>query len=97
MTKYKRFGSISFFLLIVLTAVSADAIAGEKNEINTTWRNVAIKGYDTVAYFTKGEPVKGKKEFETVWKGAKWRFSTAQHKDLFAANPQKYAPQYGGY
>ncbi len=73
------------------------AAAGAKDAINTNWRKVAVKGYDPVAYFTLGEAVKGKKEFEFNWKGAKWWFSTQAHRDLFAANPEKYAPQYGGY
>ena len=58
---------------------------------------VAIKGTDPVAYFTLGEPVKGIKDFEAEWNGAKWRFATAGHRDLFKADPEKYAPQYGGY
>lgn len=89
--------TILLFLLIFCITVPLDAFAGKKSEINTTWGKVAIKGYDTVAYFTMGEPVKGKKDFETTWKGAKWRFATAEHRDLFTADPEKYAPQYGGY
>lgn len=58
---------------------------------------VAIEGYDPVAYFTDGRPVEGKKGFETEWNGATWRFASAEHRDLFAADPGKYAPQYGGY
>jgi YHS domain-containing protein len=58
---------------------------------------VAIEGYDPVAYFTDGRPVEGKKGFETEWNGATWRFVSAEHRDLFAADPGKYAPQYGGY
>ncbi len=65
--------------------------------INKTSDGVAIKGYDPVAYFTDRRPVKGTEEFEYVWMGAKWRFSSAQHRNLFAENPEKYAPRYGGY
>ena len=68
-----------------------------KDPINKNWRGLAIKGYDAVAYFTLGKPVKGKSEFEYKWEGAKWRFSSSEHQNLFAANPEKYAPQYGGY
>ena len=68
-----------------------------KSRINTTWRGVAIKGYDPVAYFTLGKPVKGSDEFELEWMEAKWRFSSNQHLNLFKSDPQKYAPQYGGY
>jgi len=58
---------------------------------------VAVEGADVVAYFTDGKYVKGSKEFSHAWNGAKWQFASAEHRDLFAANPEKYAPQYGGY
>lgn len=58
---------------------------------------VAIRGYDTVAYFTQGKPVEGLDEFSTEWSGATWKFSTQDHLDLFVDNPESYAPQYGGY
>jgi YHS domain-containing protein len=57
----------------------------------------AIRGYDPVAYFTDGKPVEGKPEFSTPYQGAVWRFASAEHRDLFKADPAKYAPQYGGY
>lgn len=59
--------------------------------------DTAINGYDTVAYFTVGKPVKGLDSLATEWMGAKWKFSTQAHLDLFKADPLKYAPQYGGY
>jgi len=58
---------------------------------------IAIRGYDTVAYFTQGKPVKGDKAISTDWNGAMWLFSSQEHKNLFLAQPEKYAPQYGGY
>jgi len=58
---------------------------------------VAIRGYDTVAYFKDSKPVPGKDEFVTEWMGAKWKFASQEHLDLFKADPTKYAPQYGGY
>lgn len=60
-------------------------------------KGFAIKGYDTVAYFTAGKPVKGDKRFSHSYKGATWLFSTQENLDAFKANPEKYAPQYGGY
>ncbi len=57
----------------------------------------AIKGYDTVAYFTEGKPVKGRAEFSTTYMDATWHFSSEQNLQLFITNPEKYAPQYGGY
>ena len=66
-------------------------------EVNKTFFGVAIKGYDTVAYHTEGRAVKGKSEFSHKWNDAKWYFINAANRDLFAADPQRYAPQYGGY
>lgn len=59
--------------------------------------DVAILGYDPVAYFTAGRPVKGDPAFAFEWMGAKWLFASQSHRDLFRADPAKYAPQYGGY
>lgn len=58
---------------------------------------VAIRGYDPVAYFTDSQPVKGKSEFSYDWQGATWQFASAENRDSFSSNPEKYAPQYGGY
>ena len=66
--------------------------------INTGYfGGVAIKGYDPVAYFTEGRAMKGSKEFVYEWLGTPWYFANARHRDLFAADPVKYAPQFGGY
>lgn len=59
--------------------------------------DTAILGYDTVAYFTEGKPAKGQDAFAFEWMGAKWKFASQAHLDLFKASPEKYAPQYGGY
>ena len=58
---------------------------------------VAIKGADPVAYFELGRPVEGKAEHAVRWNGAEWRFANAEHKALFEADPERYAPQYGGF
>jgi YHS domain-containing protein len=57
----------------------------------------AIRGYDPVAYFTQHKPVKGDKQFTVKWQEAEWHFANAENKQAFEANPEKYAPQYGGY
>jgi YHS domain-containing protein len=59
--------------------------------------NKAIRGYDPVAYFTEGKPVQGNDNITYKWNNASWYFSSQQNLDLFKANPEKYAPQYGGY
>ena len=58
---------------------------------------VAIDGYDPVAYFTENRPVKGINEFSYTWNEARWYFSTPEHRDLFAANPEKYTPKRAGF
>jgi YHS domain-containing protein len=58
---------------------------------------VAIKGYDTVAYFTEGKALKGTEDFTFLWHGMTWFFQSKENRDLFAANPGKYAPQYDGW
>ena len=58
---------------------------------------LSISGYDPVAYFTVGKPVRGKAEFEYVWHKMRWRFASAEHRDLFIKDPERYAPQYDGY
>ncbi|MGB5324031.1 MAG: YHS domain-containing (seleno)protein [Pseudomonadales bacterium] len=66
--------------------------------MNTTlFGNLAIEGYDPVAYFQLDQAVKGAQKFEYQWQGATWRFSSEQNRSLFEANPGYYAPQYGGY
>jgi len=60
-------------------------------------QNGAIRGYDPVAYFTQRAPVKGSKEFRHEWRGATWYFASAENRDRFAADPDGYAPRYGGY
>ena len=58
---------------------------------------LSISGYDPVAYFTDGKPVPGKTEFEYLWHKLRWRFANGEHRDLFARDPDRYAPQYDGY
>src|SRR3954462_13582531 len=57
---------------------------------------LALKGFDPVAYFTDAKPMEGVEQYELTWDGQRYRFASAQHRDLFKANPDKYAPQFGG-
>jgi len=59
--------------------------------------NAAVNGYDVVAYFKEGKPIKGNAEFAVNYKGVSWLFSNKANADLFKASPGKYEPQYGGY
>jgi YHS domain-containing protein len=89
----KRYVHILSLILcgIVLYAVSASA--DEFFERN----GVAIGGYDPVAYFDEERPVKGAPEFRAEFQGATFQFASADHRDRFAAKPEEFAPQYGGY
>ncbi|MDM7859206.1 YHS domain-containing (seleno)protein [Alteromonas sp. ASW11-36] len=83
-----------FVLFLIFAAANAHA----DDPIETgTFNNKAIYGYDTVAYFTMGEPVKGSDKYMTTWRGAEWYFSSQEHLDMFTHEPEKFAPQYGGY
>ncbi len=59
--------------------------------------NVAVGGYDPVAYFTDGRPVRGTTEHRVTHQGYEYRFASAEHLAAFRANPSRYLPQYGGY
>jgi hypothetical protein len=58
---------------------------------------LAIMGYDPIAYFTDGKPVLGRPEFEYRWDEHRYRFASAAHRDLFKADPVRYAPQFGNF
>lgn len=57
---------------------------------------LALRGFDPVSYFTAGRACKGSEQFEIDWSGVKWRFQSKQNRDLFVAEPGKYAPRFGG-
>ncbi len=65
--------------------------------ISTNRAGIAINGYDTVAYFDQQKAVKGSKEFACDYQEATWYFSSEENKEKFLANPEKFAPQYGGF
>lgn len=85
-------------LTIIVSLFAVPAAFAEKDPIYTgAWSNLAVEGYDPVAYFEEGKPIKGEKAYRLSYKGAEFRFSSAKNKALFNADPAKYAPQYGGY
>ena len=89
--------SITYGAAVTLL-LGAVAFAGSPVEpINRNGKGIAIKGYDPVAYFKQGAPVKGTPQFAQQWMGATFLFANAENRDLFAASPEKYAPSYGGY
>ncbi len=90
MTMLQRLFTVAMALAIAVS------VSAQKSAIFTTSEG-AIRGYDAVAFFKEGKPVKGDKAFTYSWNNATWLFANKQDLDLFKANPEKYAPQYGGY
>lgn len=66
-------------------------------EYNTLFAGLGAKGYDVVAYFADGKPIPGSDQYTREHGGVIWKFASREHKDLFVQNPQKYAPQFGGF
>lgn len=76
------------FFAVMLLAGAAPALAEPRT---------AIRGYDPVAYFTMEKPVKGDPAFSHVWDGTRYLFANSKHRDMFVADPDRYAPQFTGY
>ncbi len=83
--------------LVAAFAVPGAAFAKTAPVYTSVFGNVAVSGYDSVAYFAQGKPVKGDARFKTTYNGAEFRFANAANLAAFRANPAAYAPQYGGY
>lgn len=77
--------------------IIAPAASAEPPVYTGVFSDTAVQGYDPVAYFTEGEPVKGSKNFSTEYMGATFLFASAANRDAFLSDPAAYAPQYGGY
>ena len=86
--------NLSLPTLAVAALLFATPVLAEKLNADG---GVAVRGTDVVAYFTDGKPVAGSPQFSHRWNGAEWHFASAANRDAFAADPQKYAPQYGGF
>ena len=88
---------LAAFVAAAPVAVIAPTAHAEPAIYTGRFSNTALQGYDPVAYFTDGQPVKGSKEFSTEYNGATFQFASAANRDAFLADPSAYAPQYGGY
>jgi YHS domain-containing protein len=89
----RRFFAVCLPALLVAGVAAADLPISAVN----TQNGLAIKGYDPVSYFDGGKPQPGSTEFATTYKGAVYRFTSAEHRDRFIAMPESFVPQYGGY
>ena len=85
------------FAAIASTALATPAHADQAPVYTGILSRVAVGGYDPVAYFTDGRPVRGTTQFRITHQGYEYRFANAEHLAAFRANPSRYVPQYGGY
>ncbi len=92
----RTFGIAAKGTLLALAAMLSITAAQASVEVNIN-DGAAVHGYDVVAYFTEGRPVRGDGAYTAEHEGATYRFASAGNRDAFVANPAKYAPQYGGY
>ncbi len=79
------------------STVADPCAAQDRADLFFSEEGVAVRGTDVVAYFTQGKPVAGQQEFSHDWQSVTWLFASAEHRDQFAADPEAYAPAYGGY
>ena len=88
-------------LLGIAAAAPVIAFAATRSTAQTARfyneNGIAIDGTDAVAYFTEGRPVAGNAAFTSDWMGVTWQFASDENRAAFAADPEAYAPQYGGY
>jgi YHS domain-containing protein len=87
----------SFLLLAGALAAVAQSSKAPVDPISKSNNGIALRGHDPVGYFTQGKPVKGEASYAHEWMGATWHFATAANRDTFAKDPERYAPQFGGY
>lgn len=82
-------------LTLASLLVGTLSLAGVDTEVDEN--GVILAGHDTVAYFTQNAAVEGKSDFTAVHNGAIYYFASSDNRNIFKANPEKYAPQYGGF
>ncbi|MEJ6403605.1 YHS domain-containing (seleno)protein [Yoonia sp. 2307UL14-13] len=82
---------------IAFAATMATSAFADANHVNITSTDLALRGVDPVSYFTEGEPLDGQVNITSEYNGAVYRFISEETKALFEAEPERYAPQYGGF
>jgi hypothetical protein len=90
-----RFLLVAIFTMLLMAGVTRAQAA--EPVFTGLVKGVAVGGYDPVAYFTEKKPVAGSKDITLEHQGVMWRFASIANRDAFKADPDKYAPQYGGY
>src|SRR5690349_3167282 len=90
------FLSIMFLSTLSLKSFSQEANSLRRQNFNLE-KNLAIQGYDPVAYFKENKPAKGKSEISVSYLGVTYYFSSPENKTAFIKEPTAYEPQYGGW
>jgi YHS domain-containing protein len=88
---------LALISLAVVAAPATHALAKPAPEISAEANRLAAGGYDVTGYFSQGKPVKGNAAHQLQFKGAVWRFASADNLAKFKADPAAFAPQFGGY
>ncbi len=89
LTKTLKLASLAGAIFMSSLSFGAASNVGEND--------VAIHGYDPVAYFNANKPVVGSNQYTATYEGAIYHFSSEENRDLFKSDPEHYAPQFGGY
>jgi YHS domain-containing protein len=84
-------------LILAAAALAFTSLVHAGVETDTNENDVILAGHDAVAYFTEQKPVLGSATYTANYAGAVYRFASAKNRDLFRAQPAKYAPAYGGF
>ena len=85
-------------LMLAGMLLLAGHVSANTSEINLAdSESLAVQGYDVMAYWNDGEAKEGDPDISFEYKGAMWHFASVENRDAFAEEPEKYAPQYGGY
>ena len=82
--------------ILILMLLSGPVLAADLVNVSGASK-IALDGYDPVAFFTDARPVNGSPFIKATYRGAEYFFATEEHRKLFTGNPEKYAPQYGGF
>ncbi len=85
------------FLIYLGPLIAFAVLAPAAEVVNIDKNGVALQGYDPVAYFTDGKPVKGSPQFTATYKGVTYQFASTEHKQLFEKSPAKHEAQFGGF
>ena len=95
----RLFTLVTLMVMLVAQAVMAHPGGSmtQHKAAGTEIATPALGGYDPVAYFEVGRPVRGSGYHTATYEGATYLFASKDHQEMFQANPAKYAPRYGGY